>query len=214
VVTIGPFSRGGTNRTGQAACDHDFTTHKHMTPFGIFLPRFAELFLYMVCSRVTSDCVVDILLQWWKSVRDRFPHIQYLVINLDNGPENNSHRTQFMARMVQFAQETGLCITLAYYPPYHSKYNPIERCWGVLEKHWNGDILDTDATVMQFAKTMTWKGKHPTCVERISTVYETGVKLTKSAMQQIETQIERLSALKRWFVTIPATTVPASFGRF
>ncbi len=60
-VTIGPFSRGGTNRTGQAACDHDFTTHKRMTPFGIFLPRFAELFLYMVCARVTSDCIVDIL---------------------------------------------------------------------------------------------------------------------------------------------------------
>jgi transposase len=136
------------------------------------------------------------------------------VINLDNGPENNSHRTQFMARMVQFVQETGLCVTLAYYPPYHSKYNPIERCWGVLEKHWNGDILDADETVIQFAKTMTWKGKHPTCVERISNVYENGVRLTKSAMQQIETQIERLSELKRWFVTIPATTVSSSFGRF
>ena len=185
-----------------------------MTPFGIFLPRFAELFLYMVCSRVTSDCIVDILRQWWKSVRDRYPHIQYLAINLDNGPENNSHRTQFMARMVQFAEETGLSITLAYYPPYHSKYNPVERCWGILEKHWNGDILDTDETVMHFAKTMTWKGKHPTCVERISTVYEKGVRLTKAAMQQIETQIERLAALERWFVTIPANTVSSSSGRF
>jgi transposase len=25
-----------------------------------------------------------------------------------------------------------------YYPPYHSKYNLIERCWGILENHWNG----------------------------------------------------------------------------
>jgi hypothetical protein len=58
------------------------------------------------------------------------------------------------------------------------------------------------------------KGKQPTCVERISTVYEKGVRLTKSAMQQIETQIERLSELKRWFVTIPANTVSSSFGRF
>jgi len=27
---------------------------------------------------------------------------------------------------------------LVYYPPYHSKYNPIERCWSALEKKWNG----------------------------------------------------------------------------
>ncbi|HIE01648.1 MAG TPA: hypothetical protein EYP59_15380 [Thiotrichaceae bacterium] len=32
--------------------------------------------------------------------------------------------------------------SLAYYPPYHSKYNPVERVWGVLENYWKGDILD------------------------------------------------------------------------
>jgi transposase len=26
-------------------------------------------------------------------------------------------------------------------PPDHSKYNPIERCWGILENHWNGTLL-------------------------------------------------------------------------
>ncbi|NRB09761.1 MAG: hypothetical protein HRU34_23665, partial [Richelia sp.] len=25
-----------------------------------------------------------------------------------------------------------------YYAPYHSKYNPIEGCWGILDQHWNG----------------------------------------------------------------------------
>ncbi|WP_419606290.1 ISAzo13-like element transposase-related protein, partial [Thiolapillus sp.] len=32
---------------------------------------------------------------------------------------------------------------LAYYPPYHSKYNPVERLWGVLENHWRGELLDS-----------------------------------------------------------------------
>jgi transposase len=31
----------------------------------------------------------------------------------------------------------------AYYPPYHGKYNAIERCWGILELHWNGALLDS-----------------------------------------------------------------------
>ena len=43
-----------------------------------------------------------------------------------------------MNRMVVFADRTGLEIVLVYYPPYHSKYNSIERCWGILERHWNG----------------------------------------------------------------------------
>jgi len=53
-------------------------------------------------------------------------------------------RTQFLKRMVQFADDIGKPVQLLYYPPYHSKYNPIERCWGILEKHWNGAKL-TDA---------------------------------------------------------------------
>ena len=43
---------------------------------------------------------------------------------------------------------------LAYYPPYHSKYNPIERTWGILENHWNGSILDEIDTILNFARTM------------------------------------------------------------
>jgi transposase len=42
---------------------------------------------------------------------------------------------------VDFAYENFINIKLAYYPPYHSKYNPIERLWGVLENYWNGEFL-------------------------------------------------------------------------
>ena len=52
-----------------------------------------------------------------------------------------------MNRMVEFADRNNLEIVLVYYPPYHSKYNPIERCWGILEEHWNGTLLNTRETV-------------------------------------------------------------------
>jgi transposase len=55
-----------------------------------------------------------------------------------------------------FADATGLEVKLVYYPPYHSKYNPIEHCWGVLENHWNGTLLNRVATVVEWARTMTW----------------------------------------------------------
>jgi hypothetical protein len=144
-------------------------------------------------------------------VHRRFAHITMLVINLDNGPENHSRRTQFMQRMLTFAQRSGLTVRLAYYPPYHSKYNPIERCWGILENHWNGAVLDTIDAVIQFAESMTWKGTHP-LVELVTTSYQTGVKLSKAAMQALEAQITRLPGLERWFVDIRPRQAPVSSG--
>ena len=200
-VKVGPFSRGGKNRVAVAAADHDFQPDATVTPVGILLPALDELFLYAVTSRVTSDCLADCLTQWWERVRERFSHVTTLVINLDNGPENHSHRTQFMHRLVQFARRYQLTVQLAYYPPYHSKYNPVERCWGVLEQHWNGTLLDSVDTVLRFAATMTWKGQRAV-VELVTAPYRRGVRLSKQAMARVEAQLTRLPQLEKWFVLI------------
>ncbi len=207
-VKVGPFTRGGKSRVQVDAADHDFQPEGTVTPVGIFLPASDELFLYAVRSKVTSDCLVDRLAQWWEAVRERFGHITTLVINLDNGPENHSRRTQFMHRLVAFVQHYHVRVRLAYYPPYHSKYHAIERCWGILENHWNGTLLDAVETILQYAGSMTWKGNHPV-VELVTTTYQSGVKLTKEAMAVVEAQIERLPHLEKWFVDIvyPPPTV-------
>jgi len=200
-VKVGPFARGGKSRAQTKACDHDFKPQATLTPVGIFLPATDELFVYAVTSKVTSDCLVDRLVQWWQAVRERFAHITTLVINLDNGPENHSRRTQFMRRIVEFVEQYGITVRLVYYPPYHSKYNAIERCWGILENHWNGAILDTVVAVLNFTASMTWNGIHPV-VDLVTTLYHTGVRLSQEAMAAIEAQIVRLPGLDKWFVDI------------
>lgn len=200
-VKIGEFDRGGKNRTPTIALDHDFATESTVIPYGIFLPEYNELFLFFVTSKLTADCRVDLLESWWETVKHRFSHIQKMVINQDNGPENHSRRTQFMKRILDFSQKSQLTLQLAYYPPYHSKYNPVERCFGWLEKHWNGSLLDTVETVVNFAKTLKIKDKNPV-VTLVETIYSTGVKVNKLAMAEIETQINRLPNLHKWFVEI------------
>lgn len=83
-----------------------------------------------MASRVTCDCRVDRLVDWWESIKERFSHIKTLLINLDNGPESHSRRTQFMQRLMEWVQHSHLTIRLAYDPPYPGKYNPIERGFG------------------------------------------------------------------------------------
>jgi len=202
-VNIGPFSRRGKGRTKTKAADHDFKPEATLTPFGIFLPQYDDLWLYMARSKVTSDFIADRLEQWWREVRLRFLRVKTLVINLDNGPENHSRRTQFLKRIVEFARKYGLAVQLAYYPPYHSKYNPIERCWGILEMHWNGSLLDSIGAAVGFARSMTWKGKHPV-VSVVETMYTKGVRLKSCEMEALEAGVKRLPTLEKWFVEIPA----------
>jgi Rhodopirellula transposase DDE domain len=107
---------------------------------------------------------------------------------------------------VGWAAPSGLTIRLAYYPPYHSKYNPIERCWGVLEQHGNGSLLDSVEAVERFMASMRWKGRHPQ-VTKLTQVYRTGVRLSRQAMQAVERHLQRLPGLSKWFVDIPAAAL-------
>jgi Rhodopirellula transposase DDE domain len=76
-----------------------------------------------------------------------------------------------------------------------------EKIACLLEQRWNGALLDTLDAVIQYARTMTWKGNHPV-VALVTTTYQTGVKLTKEAMKVVETQLERMLPLDKWFVDI------------
>lgn len=202
-IKVGFFARGGLNRVVVKGLDHDFHGKvAKMTPYGIYLPQHGELYLYFTSSKVTSDFIVDCLSDFWTGARERFPEVTTLVINQDNGPENHSRRTQFMRRIAHFADRFKTTVKLAYYPPYHSKYNPIERVWGFLEQHWNGSLLDSVDTILNFASSFSFKGVKPS-VRSVSKAYETGVKLTQEQMQLLEQRFQRLRGLEKWFVLIP-----------
>src|SRR5260370_35120027 len=100
-VKVGPFARGGKSRVRTSAADHDFEAIATVTPVGIFLPTSDELFLYGVTSKVTSDCLVDRLGDWWETVKDRFPLVKTLLINLANSPETHSRPTHLIQRPVE-----------------------------------------------------------------------------------------------------------------
>jgi Rhodopirellula transposase DDE domain len=200
-VLIGPSSRGGKSRCGTRGADHDFQPWGKLTPFGIFLPDQKELNLYFTSSKVSSDFIVDRLEQWWQGNRERYPRICKVLLDLDNGPENHSHRSQFIYRLVRWAQATHLTVELVYYPPYHSKSNPIERCWGVLEVYWDGELLDSEEAVLGLAANMTYAGRHPQ-VERVRATYGSGVRRSSAEKKLLEGRLTRRPSLPKWSVTI------------
>ena len=198
-----------TDSTGEVpkGWDHDPPAKQKLVPFGILMMATGALML-VFGSRDTSDAWVDALKLWWLQVREGLGHVQRLVIYLDNGPKNSGRRTQFLKRMVQFADWSGLEVRLVYYPPYHSKYNRIERCWSALEKKWNGELLNCLKVVLQCALRMRWKGRHP-AVKRLHGKYPDGVRVSAKEMKPIEARLHRSATLPKYDITIkPKATAP------
>lgn len=206
-LAVGDYSRGGQSRGKKPveALDHDMQSKEKLVPFGILDVLGGLLTIIFGTSRETSDFIVDCLQQWWDANQSKYSHIRQLVINLDNGPSNSSMRTQFIKRIVEFADINSLEIVLVYYPPYYSKYNPIERCWGILENYWNGTLLNSFDKVFKWAGGMTWKGVHP-IINLLDRTYENGVLIAKKAFQIIEKRLERDETIPKYCVKIACQT--------
>jgi hypothetical protein len=200
-VRIGPFSRGGQSRTGTQGADHDFKPQGVLTPFGIFRPQTSESDLFFTDAKVTSDFMVDCLEQWIAERGAALKDIRKLVLDLDNGPENSGQRSQWLLRLLLLAQRQQWHLVLVYYPPYHSKYNAIERLWGILENYWRGELLESEAAVLGYAAHMTYNGVHPQ-VHRVHKQYAKGVKLKKAEKKRLEQWLKRHPGLEKWAIEI------------
>jgi transposase len=196
---------GGKTRTAsdgkvEQAWDHDPPTTAKLVPFGV-LELWTGALTLIFGSQETSDFWVDALQVWWRGARSQWRGLKRLVVYLDNGPQNSGSRTQFLKRIVQFADWSGLVIRLVYYPPYHSKYNRIERCWSSLEQKWNGVLLTGWEVVKACALRMTWRKQDPV-VERLERTYAAKVSVSKAEMKTVNARLERSATLPKYDITI------------
>ena len=199
-VLIGPFSRGGENRIQIEACDHNLT-NDCLIPFGILDLKTDTPHFFGFTDKPTSLDLVDCIEEFWK---ERYANSKNnrLAILLDNGPDNSGVRTIFLKGLIEISKKYNISIELIYYPPYHSKYNPIERLWARLENIWNGFLLETVDICLKFMRNLTWKGiKSVTKLKK--TKYEKGLSVQKSEMKKLEEKhILRKEGIKKWSIII------------
>lgn len=205
-VKIGNLSRKGYSRAINApkADDHDQHWTDVLTPFGIYEINTNNTFLIFGNSKETPDFIVDCLEKWWTERDFMADNYDMLMIDSDNGKSVAGNTKQFLNRMTEFAKKIGIPIQMVYYPPYHSKYNLIERFWAAIENYWSPLILDTVQNTINIAKKVVWKGMNP-LVFFIDKEYEKDVKVSNKKLQEIESYIQRNPILRKWdFIINPS----------
>ena len=93
-IPIGLFFRNGKSRIIVKAMDHDFEPDEKLTPYGIFLPKYDELYLYFTSSHITRDFIVDCLDDFWLAVQARFPQIKTISLLPALPQQIQPHRTR------------------------------------------------------------------------------------------------------------------------
>ena len=124
-----------------------------------------------------------------------------LMIDLDNGKSVAGNTKRFLERIIAFSKKIGMPIQLVYYPPYHSKYNMVERFWAALENYWSPLVLDTVQNTINIAKKVVWKGMNP-IVHFLDKTYQKGITVNPEVFKELQKFITRNPILPKWDVRI------------
>lgn len=202
---IGQFKNPGQTwrQTAEKVHDHDFPSDAlgRAVPYGIYDPQRNEGHVCVTTSHDTPDLAADALDDWWAQKRSHYPHARRLMIEADSGGSNGARSRQYKKRLQEFADASGLEVTVCHYPPGASKWNPIEhRLFSQITATWSGYVLSTLLVLLAFIRrTMTATGLTVTAVH-FDRIYPRGVKVSKADFKAI--QLTRHEVCPQWNYTI------------
>jgi hypothetical protein len=182
---IGNFFRAGHAYTQKIVetIDHDFPSLASgvIYPHGLYDLQRNHGHLNVGTSHDTSPFACDSLAYWWDNFgRSNYPHATSLLLLCDGGGSNAANRYIFKYGLEKVADRIGLEIRVCHYPPYESKYNPIEhRFFPHVTRACDGVIFDAVETALEkMAEASTTTGL-TTTVHLLEGEYKTGEKAPK-----------------------------------
>jgi len=179
---IGNFHRAGTfyGTASRDVYDHDFNSFSDgvAIPHGIYDINQNKGFITLGISKDTSEFSCDNVERWWLSIgKVEYPTSKEILILADGGGSNSSRHYIFKEDLQALADRLGITIRLAHYPPYTSKYNPIEhRFFCHVTRACQGAVLSSVQYVQQLMSKTSTKTGLSTMVEINNKVYQTGRK--------------------------------------
>jgi Rhodopirellula transposase DDE domain len=182
---LGPFHRRGRTYATEPTpvFDHDYPSFAdgHVIPHGVYDLKRDRGYLNLGGSHDTSEFACDSLWQWWTAEgRQAYPDAWSLLLLCDGGGSNSAAQLIFKQDLQALADRMGLEIRVAHYPPYASKYNPIEhRFFAHVARACQGVIFRTVAQVGHYMARTSTRAGLSAAVHVLDKVYATGRKVVE-----------------------------------
>ena len=163
-------------QAAQVVYDHDYAhlAEGKVIPHGIYDIQYNDAMINIGTSADTSEFACDSIALWWQQVgSERYRGATSLLILVDAGGSNSYRHHIFKEALQSLANDLGLEIRIAHYPPYASKWNPIEhRVFPHVSRALSGVIFRSYRVVMDLiGQTRTEAGLR-VLVNMIDKVYE------------------------------------------
>lgn len=194
---LGTIYRDGKSysQTEKQAYDHDYSYLGKgiVIPHGIFDLQRNIGFITIGSSSETAAFIVDNLRWWWFNHGiNHYPSARNLLLLCDAGGGNSYRHHAFKKELQAFSKEIGVDIIVCHYPPYSSKWNPIEhRLFCHVHQAMSGQMFSD----YEFVKTLIEKTSTDTglrVVVRINLkIYHTGIKTDKSEIDDKRIQFHQ-----------------------
>ncbi len=185
------------------AFDHDFPSWADgvVIPHGIFDRKRNLGHINIGLSRDTSEFACASFQWYWNRMgKQRYPDAKSILLTCDGGGSNSSRKYIFKHDLERLSDSIGLPIRIAHYPPYCSKYNPIERrFFPHLGRACSGMLFDTIETVVNLMRRAATSTGLRTTVNVIRRSYETGRNATDEMKQELRIKYDEL--LPKWNYT-------------
>jgi hypothetical protein len=195
---LGLFYRQGRLFTakGREVFDHDFRSFAKgvVIPHGIYDLKRNRGYVNLGTSHDTSEFACDSLFAWWTGEgRDGYPQAKELLLLCDGGGSNSASQYLFKEDLQKLADRMGIAIRVAHYPPYCSKYNPIEhRLFPHLTRACQGIILECVEQAQYYMSKATTQTGLKVVVNILDKVYETGRKVADGFKKTMKLVFDKL----------------------
>ena len=205
---IGNFKNAGKewNKKGKPkeVEDHDFKKEElgKAIPYGVFDMTNNYGWVNVGIDHDTSEFAVASIKRWWDEMgKVCYPDAKELLITADGGGSNGYRSRLWKVELQRFANETGLKITLAHFPPGTSKWNRIEHSlFCHITKNWRGRPLESlEIIVNLIANTRTSKGL-VVDADLDERSFPTGIKISDEDMAKVN--LKRAAFHGEWNYTI------------
>jgi hypothetical protein len=202
---VGDFKNGGREWRPKGNPEnvriHDFGK-EHARPYGVYDQTRNEGWVSVGVDHDTASFAVESIRRWWRWMgRKAYPAAEQLLITADAGGRNGVRVKLWKVELQQFADETGLQITVCHFPPGTSKWNKIEhRLFSYISQNWRGQPLRSHEVVVNLIANTTTRQGLKVRARLDTNQYPSGVKVTDEELAAVSLKPDRFHG--EWNYTI------------